>query len=708
MFPYITSKAFFFRIMVEAALPFYIYILFSNKLARPNLKNPLTIAVLVFLVINVISSFFGVNVSRSLWGNYERMGGTYYLVHLTVLYFYVQVIGVLGENYLKRFLQAFIALATLVTLNGLSGWVDGPTVVLDPSLPDRVSSTFGNPIFFASYLIVPMFLALYFAFDEDVLWKRISYGVICFLQFLGIYSSGTRGALVGLVIGLFIGSVIYLLTTPSKQTKKYGFGFVGAIILVIGLLFSFQNKTTGTLRRLTHLKDSNTSARLIQWKIAIEGTKKYFLSGTGPENYYIVANKFYNTELYKYDPSWFDKPHNYVLEVLVTTGIFGLISYITIFVLSLWGLWKTYKAGIISAGSFSIFVAAVVSYQIQNIFVFDTVSASIAFFGFSGLIAFLYNESTVVEAKNVIQNIDSTAGNIALWVSAPIMVYVIFVSNIFSMTASAKANYGYAYRDANPELAAQYFEAGLHIDTNLDKREYANRYSSYGAALAVSGYADKNPEFAKEQIEKATENQRKVTNAVGNDPLLWLSLANAEMFNDIIHKQTISDRAEKAIDKAIELAPKRVELLQFYLQLYGYQQDYGKLVEVAKRMIEFDPTRPEFKWQLALAQYLSGNIPEAVKAGDAARSEGYEFTRLREFAWYIQYYEDKGDFTTAAPLLEKAIDLEPSEISLYTHLVDVYKTLGENEKAIALAQRIIVIDPSQRASMEQLIQVLQK
>ncbi|MEK7161304.1 MAG: hypothetical protein AAB729_01285 [Patescibacteria group bacterium] len=87
LFPYVTSKAFFFRICIELALPLYIYLLLENKQLRPNWKNPLHIAVMAFLVVNIISSFSGVDVIRSLWGNFERMGGAFYLGHLTLLYF---------------------------------------------------------------------------------------------------------------------------------------------------------------------------------------------------------------------------------------------------------------------------------------------------------------------------------------------------------------------------------------------------------------------------------------------------------------------------------------------------------------------------------------------------------------------------------------------------------------------------------------------
>jgi hypothetical protein len=89
LFPFVTTKSFVFRIVVELLLPVYAYLVCVRKDLRPSFKNPLTLVVVGFLIFNFISAIFGVNVIRSLWGNFERMGGTFYLLHLTLLYFYV-------------------------------------------------------------------------------------------------------------------------------------------------------------------------------------------------------------------------------------------------------------------------------------------------------------------------------------------------------------------------------------------------------------------------------------------------------------------------------------------------------------------------------------------------------------------------------------------------------------------------------------------
>ena len=54
LFPYVTSKALYFRICVLAALPFYLYLLGSRPELRPKWrKHPLNWLMLVFLLLNL-------------------------------------------------------------------------------------------------------------------------------------------------------------------------------------------------------------------------------------------------------------------------------------------------------------------------------------------------------------------------------------------------------------------------------------------------------------------------------------------------------------------------------------------------------------------------------------------------------------------------------------------------------------------------------
>src|SRR5262245_53614078 len=178
-FSHVTSKALYLRIIVELALPFYIYLVVASKQYRPNLRSSLTIAVLIFFLVSLISAFTGVNTEKSLWGNFERMGGVYHLLHLSLMYFYICLLTQVDYAYLRALLKWVIAVAGFASFYGviiafgLNPWSP------DPTFP-RISITFGNPIYVGSFLILPLAFTIFFALQK-VYWKKYMYWVLAVL-----------------------------------------------------------------------------------------------------------------------------------------------------------------------------------------------------------------------------------------------------------------------------------------------------------------------------------------------------------------------------------------------------------------------------------------------------------------------------------------------------------------------------------------------
>jgi len=78
LFPFITTKAIFFRILVTIGLVFALWLYLLNPNTFPK-KNYLFWALILFFLVNIISTIFSVNSYRSFWGNAERMDGTWSL-----------------------------------------------------------------------------------------------------------------------------------------------------------------------------------------------------------------------------------------------------------------------------------------------------------------------------------------------------------------------------------------------------------------------------------------------------------------------------------------------------------------------------------------------------------------------------------------------------------------------------------------------------
>ncbi len=713
LFPFVTSKAFTLRIMVELAFPFYVFLVLSDKRLRPRLREPLNIAVLAFLAVNLVSALAGVNVTRSLWGNFERMGGVFYLGHLVALYFYMQLLGQAPGNWIKRFLQWLIAAAVLVTLNGISGKIGGPILVQDPSLPGRVSSTFGNPIFFPSFLIPVMFLSLYFAFQETVSWKRWAYGAAAVIQLYGVYISVTRGALVGLIAGIGIAAVAYIILTDRKAVKLYGGAAAAVLIIGVGLLFSFAGKLPeGSLpRRLFTLEDSNSSARLIQWRTALKGFPERPALGVGPENYYVIANQYFNPEMYKYDPSWFDKPHNYLLEILVTNGALGFAAYAGMIGFAIWGLYRSYKLELLSLNEATMLFCGLVAYEIQNLFVFDTVSASLSFYVLMGVIAYMIWEgrrdpqAEKEGRRRQAAGAGSSLGWASFGVAGIVMIYLVYVANVLPMRIAKDVNYGYAYSGADLEKSVSYFTDAINAPFNMDPAEVGGRYADFAARLPQNPLAQKDPQLAAQQIKTALDYERGVAEKLGNDPLAWNRVAVLDISQALLTQEPF-DAAEADLQKALDLVPQRVEILQTMLQLRVSQQNFAEAANVAERMTSINPYNPVYAWQLATVYNLASQTPQAVDLGNKLLEEGKKPADYKLFQWLISYDQEHGNYSQAAELSELAVQLSPQDINAYMQLAQAYASSGQKQQAIDAANKVAELDPDKAAEVQAFIQGL--
>src|SRR6185437_1373643 len=85
-FPFITGKAFFFRLLVEVAVAAWIVLACLDRAYRPRFSWIGVIAV-VFVAWMFVADAFAMNAAKAFWSNFERMEGWVLLIHLLGLFF---------------------------------------------------------------------------------------------------------------------------------------------------------------------------------------------------------------------------------------------------------------------------------------------------------------------------------------------------------------------------------------------------------------------------------------------------------------------------------------------------------------------------------------------------------------------------------------------------------------------------------------------
>ncbi len=710
LFPYVTSKAYYLRILVEMALPFYLYLVLAYKEYRPNFKNPITISLLAFLLFNIVAGIFGVNPLRSFWGNYERMGGIIYLAHLTLLYFYVLLLGQLGMQYIRRFFVAVIWCGAAMAIYSVMVQLTGNHFFMaDPSYP-RVSATLGNPIFLASFLILPMFLTVYYMVGEEARWKQVMYGIIAAMELYCVLLSETRGAVIGIIGGLFLAAVAYVVLTKNRQLRLWGGVIIAVFVIVAAGGYAFHNDLPagGMLHRVFNLKDSNTEARIIQWGVALRGYAQYPILGVGPEDYYVIANKYYNPAIYQYDPSWFDKPHNYLIEVLVTSGIFGFISYISLLGFTLWALWLAYKKGFLNLLELCLLGAGFLSYTFQNFTVFDTVSASLTFFVFVGLAGYLWRESRSEDAegkKKLTRGLQPAFVNTVVALSVIVVIYGLWALNFTGMEAGKAVNYGYAYSGVNPQVSETYFQRAISLPFYFDPIQVSSKYGEFATNLAQNP-GTQTSDFVNQILQNAIAAQKDAIARVSNDPTAWQELSTLYLSTAIYNKVPPDPEALTAAQQAVALAPERPEPTLTEARIALYENNSTTAESLLEGVVNNIPLDYDAKLQLAIVYAYNNQTAKGLQIAQPVLDTGYVPAQTNEISWMGQAYQDENNFAAAAKIYQILVTANSSDLQDQWNLAQMDVKLGDTQSAIAIAQQLMAEDSKDAAQFQAFINSL--
>src|SRR3989344_5272167 len=290
-FPFITGKGFTFRILVEVLFGLYVILSCLDASYRPKLSW-VTKSVLFFAFAILIADIFGENSSKSLWSNYERMEGFVLIAHL-FLYYIVTSSFFRTVSDWKRYFNVTILASVAMSFFALSQLL-GKFAINQGGI--RLDATFGNSSYFAIYLVLHIFLALYMLVGQaKQVWLKWIYSLIIAFEVVILYFTATRGAILGLIGGLVLtGLIIVFKEKENKSLRKIAYGILVAVLVVIVGFISIKNteyaKRSQVLSRFTTLSFSEikTQGRYYVWPLAVKGFIERPILGWGQENFNFV------------------------------------------------------------------------------------------------------------------------------------------------------------------------------------------------------------------------------------------------------------------------------------------------------------------------------------------------------------------------------------------------------------------------------------
>jgi hypothetical protein len=321
-------------------------------------RSPFMLSLGALALVHGLATLFSVNPYASLWGSYETAQGLFTFVCGLVI-FAALVAHLRSQEQIERLITTITVASFPLALYGLIERAGYDSI---PRLGHfRVMSLLGHPMYFAAYLLLVI---------PPTLWRILSlagklragsksrgwliaglglYGLILLAQVGAFVLTESRGALLGLIAGMFFFAASVGVLRQRRSLLILGSAVTAAVLVMLALL----NIPNGPLQRWTSLPvmhrfsqtfsahEAAASVRLDYWATAVkimsskeplpfpQGGYDHFhwlrpLIGYGPETVECVLPQEYSYPVP--DTKLENRLHNLVLDTWFNLGALGVTA----------------------------------------------------------------------------------------------------------------------------------------------------------------------------------------------------------------------------------------------------------------------------------------------------------------------------------------------------------------------------------------------
>jgi O-antigen ligase len=740
-FPPDWGKTIVFRSITAILLFLFIFqLLFrKNEIKLPNFKKNTVFWLLTsLLAIFLLATVFSVDPLLSLWGNPLRSGG----VVTFAFYFVLSALAYIlfKKDDWKNTWNISIAIGVLVSIGAVIQYY-GLFYKIFFAMPGRPSSSLGNPILLAIYLLLLIFLALSLGVKERITWKKVFYFTSAALFSYVILIAGSRAA----YLGLGAGTLYFLLFYPIRSTlssaldvkqkvnntstKKIKIIKIATLILLLlsAGFFAYVNTTDQYPNFLNQNKLFNSIAPRLSIKLILNDSRFHAWSGIdykillekpllgwGPENFSVGFDKYYNPAIPFLGQDWggwWDKAHNILLDTGAQAGVFALMVYLSIFAALFYNLNKIKryysKKAELDLNRYDIathaIMATLVGYLFANFFSFDSFSSYLIFFLLVAYSMHLIPQNNEQKEAPVQAKQKNKA-----WKPAVISVLFIFLMvflwqyNLMPSQVNSKINEAQQLAKGKQcDKALSLMEKTFTQHTFLDS--YARLEYVDLTKTCIDFYPENNLAYIKRGLELISE-------AVKTQPLytrFWISMGNsatllAAQEKDVQIKNDLLKKAGNYFDKASQLGPKHQEILVGRTKMAIVEKDYNAAKDYSEKCISLESTLGDCYWYLALTEIYSNDLASAQKNLEKVQNtpKKYEANSIVGLGELSDAYASIFDYKDLALVYQKLVKINPGSAQYHSSLAFIYKELGQYAKARQEALTALQLSPESKPNVD--------
>ncbi|MFA5130838.1 MAG: O-antigen ligase family protein [Patescibacteria group bacterium] len=654
---------------------------------------------LIFIFGLGLSLFFSSNPLQSLYGSYERQAG--YLSYLFYfLWFGLLVFNVLTldnrrrregvadglPSRINRLVVVAVISSFFVSLYGILQifGIDFLSWPEDPLFTGRTLSTFGQPNFLASWLLLVIPLSVYLIYKSRKNLIKFLFLIILAAQLACLFFTASRGGLLALALALFFLIMYAIFFGSLKKTHKLFVVLALTALIIAGSLtvyYLMPQRVAG----LISLKEGSTAARVNFYSAAADAIIKKPIFGYGLENAGEEFIKYYQPDwgIYGDVGATTDRAHNLVLDILLSAGFFGLALFSLLY-------YYFFRLGVqniahrkMSALSLALIFGAG-AYLLSLLFSFSIVTAELYFWLYLALIVALNFWSPDVP--------DLNSGTLANRPAARVTKLVLFLVFLSALASGLYYQYGVLAADyyfsklyyVLPQ--GQYFTAltladdMARVENNPINQEYYNLF-----------LGDKLSEFYPAITELSSRQLVHDKLVALESSITTDSYQNNLILGRINFALGDSKRSESFFQKVIAVTPYWPKPYLELGKLYVRSGDWGRAMAsysvAAKILPEIDDPRLNDRHKAVVNLYRKiiytavGDINFTVKNyteaeedyQEAYRSDVNDYSLLKKIADTYYY---RGDFVSALAYNEQGAKRNPGDYHWFLAIAAVYKEMG--------------------------------
>lgn len=547
----------------------------------------------------------------------------------------------------------------------------------------RIFSTLGQPDWLAAYMsiLIPVSIALFINSLKQSIGRKLNllgfsislpfkikpkssfYFVCIVLFYLSLLYSGSKSGILAtwLSIAALFGGYFYIYGR-RKINFILPLTLVGTVVIITffaGQAFGFLNNFTysGISQRLNPLPpapkttDNKKPAplhsgelggsdsgkiRLLVWEGAINAWKNNPLFGTGVETFAFAYYKYKPAE-HNLVSEWnflYNKAHNEFLNLLATTGLFGLGSYLSIIFVFIYKFGRKFLKEKNNPDNLLVIglVSGYISISITNFFGFSVVIVNAYFFLIPAFVLAIQN---LINKDKFISFLKTDEKSVTSPSSFQ-LIGIIFVCLISTFLLYNLLNYW------NADKAYAYGSNLSRVGYNQDAQSYLEKAQSQrpGEPIFMDELAVNSAMLATQLISQADPQDATSSAATAN------ALAEQAI--------NYSDQVISSYPNNFVFWKTRVRI--FYSLSQVSQQLLPQALEAAKRAQALAPNDASINHNLGVIEGQSGNIDNAIAVLErtAQLKPDHREVRFALGLFYFQKALDQNEKVIDRSYLEKA------------------------------------------------------